>query len=123
MQDRLAVSVENLQRYGLLQVSFSIPTNIDHSLSNSSLLSAATFPVELRPNLPNEPNDDKLLKLLLHSPRLKDFLVLLGFVGLNSNSISLASVLLLATANRVMLLRQKGQTGILAQLIEELGLL
>lgn len=63
------------------------------------------------------------MKLLLHSPRLTDFLFFLGFVGLNPGSASL-SVLLSAMTNRTMLLRQKGQTGILAELgVDELGLL
>lgn len=90
---------------------------IYHALTISWSHSATTFP-ELRPNLPNELSDDKLLKLLLPSPRLSDILVL-GFAGAGSNSV-LVSTLVLATASRVMVLRQKGQTGILE---EELGLL
>lgn len=92
----------------------------DHILSISSLHSAATFP-ELRPNLLKELSEDRPLKLLLPSPRLKDFLVL-GFAGLDSGSIMVSS-LDLATANRVMELRQKGQTGILEWFVEEFGLL
>jgi len=83
--------------------------------------SASTFP-ELRPAiLPNEPMADKLLKLLL--PSLKfDFLDLLGFVGLDSTSVSL-SVLILATFNWRMAPRQNGQTGPVVQPVAGSGFL
>lgn len=90
-------------------------------LSTSSLHSAATFP-ELRPPiLPNDPIADKLLKLLL--PSLKfDFLDLLGLEGLVSTSLSLL-VLIFATTNWLILLRQKGHTGAAAQVVVGFGFL
>lgn len=99
-------------------MGLTIPSLVwTQGLSRSSVSSAETFP-ELRPNLPN----DKFLKLLLPSPRLNDILDFLGFIGLDSTSISV-SILLLATTSLAMLLRQKGQAGILVVLVKETGLL
>lgn len=95
----------------------------DQGLSTSSLHSVATF-LGLRPPIfPNEPIADKLLKLLLPSLKFRPSLDFLGFVGLISNSVS-SLVLIWATTNLVMTLRQKGQqTGTVWQAVVGLGLL
>lgn len=121
-QQRIAFNSQSKTSNSLLFAGNVFSSYQDQGLSNSSLQSAETL-LEVRASFPNEPNDDKLLKLLsLHSPWLNDFIVRFGFVGLSSKSISVSS-LLLATTNWVMLQRQKGQTGVFGQALEELGLL
>lgn len=94
------------------------------SLSTHSL-SDAILPDPRPPIFPNVPTADKPLKLLLPSLKFRDLLDLFNFEELMSPTSRSASSksLLLATASRAMLLRQKGQTGGVRDADVGLGLL
>lgn len=90
-------------------------------------LSTQSFSVnwpELWLTLPNEPTDDRPLKLLLPSLKCRDFLDFLSFEEeyMSSSSTSGFS-LTFATANRAMVVRQNGHMGGVRQAVVGLGLL
>lgn len=96
-----------------------------HQGLSTHSFSAGILPEPRLPIFPKEPIADKLLKLLLPSLKVRDFLAFLSLDELLSPLSWSASsqVLIFATTRQAMVLRQNGHTGGVRHSVVGLGLL